>query len=304
MAFRLTGHKTLSLLEFYGLPDNPRQRDTEARMKRAKHLNKYDDTHSQVVIAILNGVTYKVDAHTRAAKWQTGQTSGMPEKLRLHAQVYECDTVDDLVALYEHFDSPQAVEKTPEAMSGFMRLHDAPLNSRVAKGSSPQTFAYNMLATGQDEWPKHSHGMAFAVLVPALVKLDALDPTPGRFTTATAAAALISILAYPKLGVEFWDKHQKNEGVKDSEGYDAVMVADALNAKCHAKKLHSGSDLTKQIKQYLTAFARYVADPDERYTGRAVAVDKDVQAVLKRARSNAVLPKADNSVLIKAKKAA
>src|SRR5260370_461566 len=58
----------LTVAEWLEIPDNPRQRDTERHLQRAKHLMTPAPTHRRVAMAqaTTDDRRWKLDGHTRA----------------------------------------------------------------------------------------------------------------------------------------------------------------------------------------------------------------------------------------------
>ena len=68
--------KRMGVRQWVNVPDNPRQRDTvrHANKAKRKHLKEADEAHGIVFAAMLDGeITWKLDGHTRAYLWDTGE---------------------------------------------------------------------------------------------------------------------------------------------------------------------------------------------------------------------------------------
>ena len=137
----------MKLAEFLNIPEVFCQRDTKARAKRAKHLEKFQMEHIEVKIGILKntdekygkiyeeGYTCVLDGNTRRYMWQHGKTDILPDFVS--ATVYYFDNLDDMRRSYDTFDSKYATEKTAEKVYGILKntLGYEPKSEKVKRGS-------------------------------------------------------------------------------------------------------------------------------------------------------------------------
>jgi hypothetical protein len=105
--------------QFDALPDNPRQRDTLARLARAKHLNSLESPH-QVVAAyrLPDGTMGKVDGHTRCEKWRRGELEIPPI---LTVLVFDVPRIEAAGDLYWMFDNPVQIKGTRDMVHGYLQ---------------------------------------------------------------------------------------------------------------------------------------------------------------------------------------
>jgi len=116
--------------EFIRIPEVPCQRNTEERLKSAKHLRKLRPEHGVVHLARLTkdsnikgkfypkGMVFRVDSNTRAMTWETGKSDYIPEKLI--AITYDYETLDDIKDCYNCFDSTEASERNQQKLYGIL----------------------------------------------------------------------------------------------------------------------------------------------------------------------------------------
>ena len=117
--------------EFLQLDEVFCQRDTEARLKKArKYLDTCIPEHVNVAVAKLtkqsnlNGKTYKagtlfrVDSNTRAMNWSEGNSDHIPKEV--HVTEYSFDNLDRIRESYNTFDSTDATEKNREKLVGII----------------------------------------------------------------------------------------------------------------------------------------------------------------------------------------
>ena len=76
---RFIGVETMPVEKWFDIPDNPIQRNTEERAKRARHLHKLTPSHYTVALAKYkgNGKREKVDGHTRGYIWLNTLTDAL-----------------------------------------------------------------------------------------------------------------------------------------------------------------------------------------------------------------------------------
>ena len=117
--------------EFLQLEEVFCQRDTEARLKKArKYLDICIPEHVNVAVAkltkksTLNGKTYKagtlfrIDSNTRAMNWSEGNSDHIPKEV--HVTEYSFDNLDRIRESYNTFDSADATEKNQEKLVGII----------------------------------------------------------------------------------------------------------------------------------------------------------------------------------------
>lgn len=118
--------------EFLQLEEVFCQRDTEARLKKArKYLDTCIPEHVNVAVAkltkksTLNGKTYKAgtlfrtDSNTRAMNWSEGNSDHIPKEV--HVTEYSFDNLDRIRESYNTFDSADATEKNQEKLVGIIQ---------------------------------------------------------------------------------------------------------------------------------------------------------------------------------------
>ena len=99
--------------------DNPRQRDISRHQKK-QHVNGDYAPDQQIVhVAKFHNLLYVLDGHTRRDAWINGR---LTKPIYLLMCLYEVDNYDDILNLYNHFDSRDALETTGEALSGSLKV--------------------------------------------------------------------------------------------------------------------------------------------------------------------------------------
>lgn len=241
--------------------DNPRQRDTETRAKRAKHLRLPHPTHSRVNMARLpNGDTYKLDGHTRAYLWATGDLTPPP---KVYADVWACRNLDEAKGMYGTFDSRAAVENVSDMVFGAVRENGVAFSSELLKS---QRFAGGMriattLLLGFGHSSEQTVYDLFEYWLPELALLDDCDPTRKRFHTGIMAAALLTFRRYGPEASAFWKSFAIGGGIKINQMRDAVQALEERMDRIRAdKKLCGSGNVHTVVRIALSAFDSYRVD--------------------------------------------
>jgi len=116
--------------DYVRLPEVPCQRNTEERIKNARHLKHLRSEQCIVHLAKLTkesnikgkiypkDMVFRVDGNTRAMAWETGKSDYIPQKLI--AITYEYETLDEIKECYNTFDSTEATEKNQQKLFGVL----------------------------------------------------------------------------------------------------------------------------------------------------------------------------------------
>lgn len=103
------------------VPGNPRQRNTEERLRRSKHFDVIEKPHLELRAGELpDGSLVKLDGHTRAAKWLSNLAEA-PQGKVLFVIVHEIPDLDEAMRLYDMYDSREAVEDSRDKVFGAFR---------------------------------------------------------------------------------------------------------------------------------------------------------------------------------------
>lgn len=213
--------------QWYAVPINPVQRDTEAHAKRAVHLFSYSPDHAIVKMAVLpSGATFKLDGHTRAFLWETGKVKPPKE---LHVDIYECDDASAVRELYTHFDSRLAVETSVDQVTGAARMVGLEFSSGMLKrgryGSALKRLHLLTFKTWSADWRSSSFIYeAVSVYAAELKLLDQVGPEHRRFQSGIVQAALATFRRRGPLALEFWSRYARDAGRKDGTKLDAVQA--------------------------------------------------------------------------------
>ena len=132
--------------DFIRLMEVPMQRNTEERLKSAKHLRVLRPEHGVVSLVRLikdcnvkgklyrKGTLMRVDSNTRAMTWEEGKSDAIPDNVL--AIIYDWETMDEVKECYNCFDSSEATEKNQKKLFGIITgmYNYQPKSQRLAQG--------------------------------------------------------------------------------------------------------------------------------------------------------------------------
>jgi len=119
---------TMTPAQWAAVPDHPRQRDTAARARKARHLFAPRAVHAVVhAVKLPDGSLWKLDGHTRGYLWATGAIAP-PEQVRV--VVVPADSEEDALDLYWCFDTPEAAKHARDYLHGALRSGGVNVASR------------------------------------------------------------------------------------------------------------------------------------------------------------------------------
>jgi hypothetical protein len=255
--YRQIGVITMSTTDWIAVPDNPIQRNTEERAKRANHLVVFEPVHAEVSMAMLpDGSRFKIDGHTRAHKWASGDVKNAPRQVEV--KVYGCRDIRTVMRLYGRWDSKLAVETTRDQIDGAVRRAEIQFASPMLKGSKFSNALKSLYGEifGHDKQLWSDPGAmaeAIGLFREELVLLDSVHPTPGRFPAGVVQAALATFLHDGAEAVPFWQSYSNNEGRKSRTHMDAVQgLSDATLSETQKRSRDAHANLfRKGLRAYV-----------------------------------------------------
>jgi hypothetical protein len=230
----------MSYEEFAAIPDNPRQRDTMQRAKKAmrRHLRYPCPTHSIVQVASVNGVPIcKLDGHTRCYLWGRGILKKPSDKLI--ATIYEVANMEEAKVLYTHIDSGDAVETSSDKLSGACRECGVHLTGSLLGKHNFNTaikiaHALSNGGCGQTEYqivPKWAK---------VLIEVDSWGLPMNKFRGTGLVALMFVSVAAQKIAsdvvADFFTRFSNDAGEKNGKLRDGVQ---ALTEHMTARRLAS-----------------------------------------------------------------
>jgi hypothetical protein len=264
-------HAEMTVDEWIAIADNPRQRDTERHLRRAKHLQNPSPAHSLVSMARdASGRSWKLDGHTRALAWKRGliQRPG-----KIIATIFPVHDAAEAAELYRHFDNQGAVETTSDQVSGAWReLGWIPESKLLQRGAltdalrNAQGLARNTRTA--------AHDMTIYELVRAwkkeILTLDLINPQREQFIGGCVAAALMCFRRDGDEATEFWRLYATDGGQKFENLIDPVENLTRYIRELRAARKTAGAGMDIIGK----ALAAYTAHQEGRtYTGGLRATD-------------------------------
>lgn len=221
----------MSVEDWINVEDNPVQRDTERRAKKAKHLHILDAVHQETRMARLpDGQCIKLDGHTRGFLWAGGLAREGIEPRRpeyVSVSVYDCRAKVDVIALYDKFNSKAAAKTAVDEVQGAHRQlklqFTSPLLRAGCYGQAVRLLHQRVNGYGKSSEPGYLR-VCVAEFQAELAKLDAFDPGHKDFPAPFIMAALSTIRVYGKPAVEFWDDYARDAGSKIGDERDPVQA--------------------------------------------------------------------------------
>lgn len=238
---------------------NPRQRDTEARARKAKHLRVLLPIHAHTNMAVLpDGREIKADGHTRALMWTTGQTDRVPEAV--FALAHPCRDMGEVTDLYMAFDSPAAVDNITDLLFGLCHEQGIVFESeflnvyRFASGmAAAQQLYFGSLAYIREKVPE-----VLKLWTPQLLMLDKCGPTQHKFSTPATTGALLLLRAYGEAGQKFLNAFQHEQGTKGDGKMDAVQALHEYIL--NFKKPYSRATRGEMVRTIISTYQAYEAE--------------------------------------------
>jgi len=252
----------LTLAEWHGVPANPRQRNTERRARRARHLRRFRPEHAVVHMALLpDGSTVKIDGHTRDWLWWLGETEGLPDGLLLICHVYPCGSLQDAARCYEAHDNRAALETTTDQVHGATRELGLAFNSPLL---ASEQFAFGMRLAHKLLLRQLAAGASVYDLVARwqaeLLLLDRCRPGRTRFAGGILAGALLSFRRYGDAALDFWVGYAAGEGNKLGDEIDPIFALAQRLASLKQRRRQVGEgNALYLVRCVLPAFERYRA---------------------------------------------
>lgn len=241
----------MSVADWLAVPDNPIQRNTEERAARAVHLKTFEPVHAEVSMAVLpDGSRFKIDGHTRAYKWASGEVENAP--LHVDVKVYGCRNLAAVTKLYGRFDSKLAAETTRDQIEGAVRRAGISFTSAMLKGgkfaNAVKRLHGEIFVYDPQRW-SDPNAMADAIWMfrEELLLLDSVHPSPARFTTGVVQAALATFMAHGEEALPFWQAYAANAGQKSRTQMDAIQALwEALQVESRKRSMDAHANLYRK----------------------------------------------------------
>lgn len=269
----------MTMRQWIAVRDNVKQRHTPQRAERAKHLHKADQTHKSVCAGLYRSrccgnpetmdvrqlipFLVKADAHTRAYISSTGRGLSLDDILIV--TVHPIDTVEDEKALYDRFDSKEAVQTAQDILIGAYRETGMPIESPLCTGGWGLTQALNIIYG--------TNGRRNVVSMAARVRewrteieiFESLGLRRSHFTSEFLGAALVTIRAFPAEASEFWRVYSAEAGLKDIDGADGAHELNNVRLSNVGRRRGKGATRYDLAGRVLSCFDHW--RNNEKFTG-------------------------------------
>ena len=282
--------KRMQVSDWNKIPENPRQRDTERHARKAilGHLSEFCDSQLVVHAAMVDGqIRWKLDGHTRAFLWESGQIP-IPRS-KLYVMCHEVEDEEEAKELYTHFDNQSAVENAKDRLFGACREAGMTLESPLL--AKMQFVVALRLASGEHgaRAQKTTEYQLVKLWQHELEEVDGwgLTPIPGP----CLAVALMAVRHYGQERTqrirEFFERLISDRGVKTPEGRDGVQALNEHLTKRRAEKTLTGWDnLIDLAEKCLSCLSAFIEDRTVSQV-RRMSVAKFITPVTQEDESNA-----------------
>ena len=296
----ITVNSNFSLEEFLNLPEVPCQRNTEARLLKArKYLKNVRPEHCIVHLVRLTkncevagklypkGMLFRNDGNTRAMNWQEGGSDYLPQKLV--AIIYEYEDLEEIRKAYDCFDSAEATEKNQQKIYGILTgFYDyAPVSEKLTQGQiiSGMNKACHLIKP--TEWNQTNvkgaeqlrDELAYWMINGSLQALDGLMNKKDRWCQPFIAAALLSLRHYgPKNQklLQAWKLIEKGAADTTNSSWDGVThIVDEWKTghffkdpRCQVHKDTRWDNMDRTVSYILYWIDKYMEDEKGTKVGR------------------------------------
>lgn len=247
----------MTVEEWIGVPDNPRQRDTERHAAKAHHLRQWSPAHGIVIAARLpNGKMIKLDGHTRALLWKRREID-RPKSLEV--TIIPVKSVEEAKELYTHFDNKAAMETVTDRISGgFREIGFEPSSAFLRAGRIGSALRIAWVAVhgyARDKAPRDTYQIIneFAAEVLAL---DDMQLSKTAASTGIVAAFLLSYRKHGDAILPFWRAVFANGGTKTNGSMDAVQALNELMLQ--RQRIHGGTAANDLCARALHAVEKWL----------------------------------------------
>ncbi len=243
--------------------DNPRQRNTVRRSiyAKRKHLKKDAITQASVNAASLRGDLYKLDGHTRALLWQD-HTLQRPHDNHVLVTVFPCSSIEEVMELYTHFDSRDAVETTVDQIEGACSQHNISLTSKMLSGGK-----WSLAIRMADSGVKSVKGDIYGIIERWKREIEEIDSWNLSYLTG-ALLTLAFLLVRKNIRnhkyfndrpKEFFIRVSEDRGIhNDDKTFDGVYaITSHINNRRASKNMTGWDNLTEIVKFGYSAFKAF-----------------------------------------------
>lgn len=251
---------TMTPAEWADVPDNPRQRDTESRAAKARHLNVLEAAHTLVHMAEWDGGRCKLEGHTRSLKWMQCPDIA-PDSIDV--RVYIVESEEDAKRLYGHFNSKEEGERAHDRLFGALRESGIVPTSdfvRKAKFSNAVAMAY----TFYEDHGRQKNRMVYdkvAFFRDQIVMLDSIAGASKRLIGPVVCCFLMATRKHGPVVVDFFQRYILDGGTKDGRRKDCVQLFSDVMAEVRSGGFCDWATQEKSVSKGLWCIERWLSSP-------------------------------------------
>lgn len=261
----------MSVQEWIGIADNPRQRDTARHARKAafRHLKTDSVTQRFVAAADLHGELIKLDGHTRALLWKDQKLAAPDHVL---ATIYHVDNAEDVKELYTHFDNAYASENATDRVLGAYHEWGVPAKSSLLQEGGI-TAAFNViLHTGTSYKNLVTTYDLVGFFATELTIIDSFDLPKSKFPGGVIAGMLVTVRVYGEGAMDFYVRYAQNKGNKIEQERDGVMALTDIVRDDQSRR--SNRDRLSRTTTFMKTLAAFEADREQRlFTKNPLGLD-------------------------------
>lgn len=249
----------MSVADWIAVEDNPRQRDTERHLSKAKHLMTPQPTHAFVSAARLpDGTLIKLDGHTRALAWERNMVK---RPAHVEVSVIAVKSIDEAKDLYGHYDSKDALETATDKISGgFNEIGFEPKSGLLRSGRIGTALAIAWKAVNgyaKEKAAKSTYEMVNA-FAEEILAIDDLELPKAAANSGIIAAFLLSYRKHGEQCLPFWRAVFAGAGTKMNGQMDAIHAVNELMLQ--RKGAYGGAVALDLCARALHAYEKYRND--------------------------------------------
>lgn len=267
---------TMTVDEFATCKENPIQRNTIAHAelvsRSGRHLSINHPTHAKVAIAENEkGDQWILDGHSRLYLWQRGE---LDPPSKLFVDVYEVPNgvrgYEEVMALYQCFDSDTSVEKPRDKLWGAMKVNGFEPQRPFMFTNTGMLSGMKILAM-PNKWADASRMSIYDLVkpwIPALKHIDSMDHFFNHFIfpSVVTTALLYTVNRDGADALPFWEDYHEGNGTRtkatESPAYTARQFLLAFKNEIQSDRnrgggQHSYGTISRMAPKFIWIYDHY-----------------------------------------------
>ena len=214
MTYKQIDQTRMTCDEFHEIAPNPEQRDTVKHLAKASGSNGYmepnDPIHTDVAVAYCKAdkTYYRINGHTRDRAW-TERVIPKP-KMKLFVTNWLCDTLEDVTAVYERYDSLKSAKTADDTYHGILFHLGFEAESPLMKSHKLTSF-FKYLNMHENNVNTIRRNCKLVVKHLHIVDAAKLKPYP-NMTAPSFVALMLTVIAYGEDCMPFWQDFNGKRG--------------------------------------------------------------------------------------------